>query len=69
MDKYSVKSAPEMMRHYGEGFKTGNLDWQFLTTRDEKALQTILDAYQQNVQKIYDDKGQFTRTFSHLLRV
>ena len=61
--------TPEMMRHYSEGFKTGDLDWQFLTTRDEKALQTILDAYQQNVQKIYDDKGQFTRTFSHLLRV
>jgi cytochrome c peroxidase len=61
--------TPEIMRHYGEGFKTGNLDWQFLTTRDEKALQPILDAYQQNVQKIYDDKGQFTGTFSHLLRV
>ncbi len=61
--------TPEIMRHYGEGFKTGNFDWQFLTTRDETALQPILDAYQQNVQKIYDDKGQFTSTFSHLLRV
>jgi cytochrome c peroxidase len=61
--------TPEMMRHYGEAFKTGNFDWQFLTTRDETALQPILDAYQQNVQKIYDDKGQFTGTFSHLLRV
>ncbi len=61
--------TPEMMRHYGEGFKTGNFDWQFLTTRDEAALQPILDGYQQNVQKIYDDKGQFTGTFSHMLRV
>lgn len=61
--------TPEMMRHYGEGFKTGEFDWQFLTTRDEAALQPILDGYQQNVQKIYDDKGQFTGTFSHLLRV
>ena len=61
--------TPEMMRHYGEGFKTGEFDWQFLTTRDETALQPILDAYQQNVRKIYDDKGQFTGTFSHLLRV
>ena len=61
--------TPEMMRHYGEGFKTGEFDWQFLTTRDETALQPILDGYQQNVQKIYDDKGQFTGTFSHLLRV
>lgn len=64
-----TQDTPEMMRHYGEGFKTGDFDWQFLTTRDETALQPILDGYQQNVQKIYDDKGQFTGTFSHLLRV
>ena len=61
--------TPEMMRHYGEGFKTGGFDWQFLTCRDETALQPILDAYRQNVQKIYDDQGRFTGTFSHLLRV
>lgn len=64
-----MHDTPEMMRHYGEGFKAGNFDWQFLTTRDETALQPILDGYQQNVQKVYDDKGQFTGTFSHLLRV
>ncbi|MCK9606585.1 MAG: SCO family protein [Methylomonas sp.] len=61
--------TPEMMRHYGSGFKTGDFDWQFLTTRDEQTLQPILNAYQQNVQKIYDEQGQFTGTFSHLLRV
>lgn len=61
--------TPEQMRHYGENFKTGNFDWQFLTTRDEHALQPILDGYQQNVQKIYDKNGRFTGTFSHLLRV
>ncbi|MDD2759819.1 MAG: cytochrome c peroxidase [Methylomonas sp.] len=64
-----LHDTPEMMRHYGEGFKTGAFDWQFLTTKDEQSLQPILDAYQQNVRKIYDDKGQFTGTFSHLLRV
>jgi cytochrome c peroxidase len=64
-----TQDTPEMMRHYGEGFKTGDFDWQFLTTRDEAALQPILDGYQQNVQKVYDDKDQFTGTFSHLLRV
>ena len=64
-----IHDTPEMMRHYGEGFKTNGFDWQFLTTRDELALQPIMDSYQQNVQKIYDDKGQFTGTFSHLLRV
>ena len=64
-----IHDTPEMMRHYSEGFKTGGFDWQFLTTRDERALQPIMDSYQQNVQKIYDDQGQFTGTFSHLLRV
>lgn len=61
--------TPEMMRHYGQVFNSGAFDWQFLTTRDEAALQPILDGYQQSVQKIYDDQGQFTGTFSHLLRV
>ena len=61
--------TPERMREYGESFKTGYFDWQFLTTRDEAALQPILNAYQQNIQKIVDDKGLFTGTYSHLLRV
>jgi cytochrome c peroxidase len=61
--------TPDRMREYGESFKTGHFDWQFLTTRDEAALQPILNAYQQNVQKIVDDNGQFTGTYSHLLRV
>ncbi len=61
--------TPDKMRQYSEGFKTGLFDWQFLTTRDETALQPILNAYQQNVQKIVDEKGQFTGTYSHLLRV
>lgn len=61
--------TPEMMRHYGAGFNSGNFDWQFLTTRNEAALQPILDGYQQDVQKIYDGQGRFTGTFSHLLRV
>jgi len=61
--------TPEQMRRYGEGFKNPHVDWQFLTSRDETSLQPILDAYQQNVQKIYDSEGRFTGTFSHLLRV
>lgn len=61
--------TPEKMHLYGQGLNNANLDWQFLTTASEQQLQPILDAYQQNVQKIYDEKGQFTGTFSHLLRV
>ena len=61
--------TPEAMAHYGEGLKNGTLDWQFLTTRSEQQLQPILDQYQQSIQKIHDEQGNFTGTFSHILRV
>jgi len=61
--------TPEAMAHYGEGLKNEILDWQFLTTQSEQQLQPILDQYQQNIQKIYDEQGNFTGTFSHILRV
>jgi cytochrome c peroxidase len=61
--------TPEAMRHYAEGFSNDIVDWQFLTTQSEQQLQPILDQYQQSIQKIYDDQGNFTGTFSHILRV
>ncbi len=64
-----LHDTPEVMAHYAEGFKNDLVDWRFLTTASEQKLQPILDQYQQNIQKIYDDKGQFTGTFSHILRV
>ena len=63
------QDTPEVMRQFGQNVNTGNLDWQFLTTASSQQLQPILDGYQQDVQKIYNEKGQFTGTFSHLLRV
>ena len=63
------QDTPEAMQHYGASLNTGKLDWQFLTTRSVQQLNPILDSYQQNVQKIVNEKGQFTGTFSHLLRV
>ncbi|MEE9345752.1 MAG: cytochrome c peroxidase [Methylococcales bacterium] len=60
--------TPEVMRGYGAGLM-GELDWRFLTTRSEQLLQPILDRYQQTVQKIFDQQGDFTGTFSHILRV
>ncbi|WP_349431847.1 cytochrome c peroxidase [Methylomarinum sp. Ch1-1] len=61
--------TPEAMRHYGAGFANDTVDWRFLTTATERQLQPILDQYQQSIQKIYDADGQFTGTFSHILRV
>lgn len=61
--------TPEAMKHYAEGLQDPSLDWQFLTTKSEQQLQPILQQYRQNIQKNYDDKGKFTGTFSHILRV
>ena len=61
--------TPDAMAHYGESLKSEVLDWQFLTTQSEQQLQPILDHYQQSIQKIYDEQGLFTGTFSHILRV
>lgn len=61
--------TPEAMREYGQSFISDQVDWQFLTTQSEQQLQPILNQYQQSIQKVYDEKGEFTGTFSHILRV
>lgn len=61
--------TPKAMKHYAEGLQDASLDWQFLTTRSETELQPILQHYQQNIQKVSNAAGQFTGTFSHILRV
>jgi cytochrome c peroxidase len=61
--------TPEMMQHYGQALQDKGVEWRFLTTRSEQDLQPILEHYKQNIQKVYDAQGQFTGTFSHILRV
>ncbi|MGR9115326.1 MAG: cytochrome c peroxidase [Gammaproteobacteria bacterium] len=61
--------TPEQMRHYGQGLKSDTVEWFFLTTASETDLKPIIDQYKQNIQKVYDEKGRFTGTFSHILRV
>jgi len=63
------QDTPEAMDKYAQSFISDKVDWQFLTTQSEQQLQPILDQYQQSIQKVYDEKGQFTGTFSHILRV
>ncbi len=64
-----LHDTPKVMGQYGEGFKNDIVDWQFLTTESEQKLQPILEQYQQDIQKNYDEQGNFTGTFSHILRV
>ena len=40
-----------------------------MTTQSEQDLKPIQENYKQNIQKVYDAQGQFTGTFSHILRV
>ncbi len=61
--------TPEVMEHYGDDFRDGELDWRFLTTRSEQQLQPILKNYNQSRQKEYDKNGRFTGVYSHILRV
>lgn len=61
--------TPAQMQKYSESLTDDSLEWLFLTTQSEAQLNPILEDYQQQVQKIYDAQGQFTGTFSHILRV
>ncbi len=64
-----VHDTPEQMQHYGAGFQDQSIDWLFLTTTSEQQIKPILDQYQQPVNKNYTEDGQFTGTYSHVLRV
>ena len=61
--------TPARMKKYGQGLQNEGVDWEFLTTASEQELQPILDHYQQNIKKDYDEQGKFLGTFSHILRV
>lgn len=61
--------TPKAMKRYAKGLQDSTIDWQFLTTRSEQELQPILQHYRQSIQKIVDEQGQFTGTYSHILRV
>jgi len=63
------RDTPEMMQHYGQALQDKGVEWRFLTTQSEQDLQAILAHYKQNIQKVYDAQGQFTGTYSHILRV
>ena len=61
--------APNVMANYAKSLETEQTDWRFLTTRSQRELQPILQAYNQTIQQEYDDQGETSGTFSHTLRV
>lgn len=61
--------TPEVMRLYAENFAGKGADWFFLTTESNQALDPILAAYDQGVNRVYNEKGENTGQISHVLRV
>lgn len=61
--------SPEVMALYGKTFTGNGSNWEFLTTESESVLAPILDGYGQSVNQAYDENGQPTGHFSHVLRV
>jgi cytochrome c peroxidase len=61
--------TPTVMHKYGRNFHDEQTDWHFLTTADDAALEPILRLYNQSVAREYDENGQATTRYSHILRV
>lgn len=61
--------TPAIMAEYGRGLQSPNLDWRFLTTASQADLDVILNDYHQPVSRQHDERGNFSGTFSHVLRV
>ena len=64
------RDTPEVMRFYGQGSKDfGGLEWQFLTTESIQELTPIVEDFGQYVNQEYDEDGNTTGSFAHILRV
>ena len=62
--------TPQEMVHYGgSNARSKVLPWAFLTTYSVNFLKPILDGFGQDVEVELDDKGNPTRTRTHLLKV
>ncbi|MFA9460409.1 cytochrome c peroxidase [Thiohalorhabdus sp. Cl-TMA] len=66
------RDTPEVMREYGDRFREkgrGPVEWRFLTTEARAFLDPILGGYDQVAEKRYNEAGEWTGKFNHILRV
>lgn len=62
--------TPEVMKFYGQGSKDlGGAEWEFLTTKSIEELNPIINGFGQYVNKEYDEEGNETSSYAHILRV
>jgi len=64
-----IHDTPATLARYSRSFARDDFDWQFLTTSGDAALEPILDAYDQWVQRDRDADGHYLGSMSHILRV
>jgi cytochrome oxidase Cu insertion factor (SCO1/SenC/PrrC family) len=66
-----LHDTPATMRTYGGryGRADGPLPWHFLTSRNVRDLQPILEGFGQDIEVAVDDRGRPTHTISHMLKV
>ncbi|MGB1254329.1 MAG: cytochrome c peroxidase [Thiolinea sp.] len=66
-----VRDTPEVMRLYGKNYQYAGKagEWRFLTTESEAALEPILQAYNQEIQREISVNGEETDDYAHILRV
>ncbi|WP_369159331.1 cytochrome c peroxidase [Candidatus Thiodiazotropha sp. LNASS1] len=63
--------TPEVMKLYANNFRYAGSsgEWQFITTASHRALQPILQSYNQVIQREVDSSGKASVGYSHVLRV
>jgi cytochrome c peroxidase len=62
--------TPEVMKFYGLGSKDmGGSEWVFLTTESVEKLAPITGGFGQYVNQEYDEEGNPTGSYAHILRV
>ena len=64
-----INDTPQVMRNYGKDFAGSGVEWLFATTKSERRLRPILDAYGQYVLRFEDEKDKSKSSFAHMLRV
>jgi cytochrome c peroxidase len=61
--------TPEVLREYRKAFVKPGSDWRFLTAESESRLAPLLQSYGQSLKREVDAEGNFTGSWSHILRV
>ena len=61
--------TPEVTHAMKYALSDGSVNWEWLTTRGQDALQPILDGYGQFAVRMHDEHGNQVDDYAHMLRV